>query len=167
MISHEPGSDCEAPSKTQRKNSAAALQTLGTELVALGREQLSRLALPETLYDAVRDAQRITSHEGRRRQLQYIGKLMRGIDPAPIQTQLDALKAVPAAEVARMHRIERWRDRLIDDADAIGAFAAEFPQADLQQLRTLVRNTRHEREAGKPPKSYRAMFQWLRDIIQT
>jgi ribosome-associated protein len=101
----------------------------------------------------------------RRRQLQYIGKLMRRVDPAPIEAQLAALKAVPAAEVAHLHRIERWRDRLIDEPDAIGAFAAEFPHADLQQLRTLVRNARREREQGKPPKNYRALFQALREIL--
>lgn len=167
MIPQESGNDDDAPSKTQRKNDATALQALGATLVALGRDQLSRLNLPEALHDAVCDAQRITSHEGRRRQLQYIGKLMRRVDPAPIQTQLDALRAVPAAQVARLHRIEHWRDRLLDDADAIGVFAAEFPHADLQQLRTLIRNTRHEREAGKPPKNYRALFQRLRDIIHT
>jgi ribosome-associated protein len=157
--------DDEGPSKTQRKTEAHALQTLGAALVALNRDKLSQIELPESLRDAVLAAQRITAHEGRRRQLQFIGKLMRNVDPAPIQARLDAWKSVSAEQIAHMHRIEHWRDRLLAEPGAIGELATEFPQADLQQLRTLIRNTRRERELNKPPKSYRAMFQWLRDII--
>src|SRR5262245_19552784 len=155
----------EAPSKTQRKTEAHARQTLGAALVALNRGQLAQIELPESLRDAVLAAQRITAHEGRRRQLQFIGKLMRDVDPAPIRARLDAWKSASAEHIAHMHRIERWRDRLLAEPDAISELAGEFPQADLQQLRTLIRNTRRERAQNKPPKSYRAMFQLLRDII--
>ncbi len=154
-----------APSKTQRKNEAHARQELGAALVALNRDQLSQVELPEALRDAVLAAQRITAHEGRRRQLQFIGKLMRNVDPAPIQARLDAWKSVSAEQIAQMHRIERWRDRLLAEPGALGELAASYPRADLQQLRTLIRNTQRERELNKPPKSYRAMFQLLRDII--
>ena len=162
---HEDDPVDEGPSKTQRKNEAHARQELGAELVALSRDRLRQVDLPESLLDAVLAAQRITAHEGRRRQLQFIGKLMRNVDPAPIQARLDAWKSVSAEQVAHMHRIERWRDRLLAEPAALGELATEFPQADLQQLRTLIRNTQREREQNKPPKHYRAMFQLLRDII--
>jgi ribosome-associated protein len=156
----------DGPSKTQRKNDAHALQTLGAALVALPRDRLSQIELPEPLYDAIVAAQKITAHEGRRRQLQFIGKLMRNVDPVPIQAQLDAWNSVSAEQIAYMHRIERWRNRLLEEPAALGELAGEFPQADLQQLRTLMRNTLREREQHKPPKSYRAIFQLLHDIIK-
>lgn len=157
----------EGPSKSRRKADAHALQALGAELVGLNRNQLAQVELPEALRDAVEAAQRIHAHEGRRRQLQYIGKLMRNIDAAPIRARIDGWKSVSAEATARQHRIERWRDRLIEDPAALHALAHAHPQADLQQLRTLIRNTRREREQSKPPKSYRALFQLLRDIIQS
>ncbi len=157
--------DGEAPSKTRRKHEAHARQALGAALVALSRDQLSQIDLPESLRDAILAAQRITAHEGRRRQLQYIGKLMRNVDPAPIQARIDTWKSASAGHIAHLHRIEDWRDRLLADPAAIKALTAEFPHADLQQLRTLMRNTLREREQHKPPKSYRAMFQLLRDIM--
>ncbi len=155
----------DGPSKTQRKNEAHALQALGIALVALNRERLAQVDLPESLRDAVLAAQKITAHEGRRRQMQFIGKLMRHIDPAPIQARLDEWNSVSAEQIARMHQIERWRDRLLAEPAALGELATSFPQADLQPLRTLIRNTLRERAQNKPPKNYRAMFQLLRDII--
>jgi ribosome-associated protein len=155
----------DGPSKSRRKADAHALQTLGAELVALNKNQLSQVDMPESLREAVEAAQRIHAHEGRRRQLQYIGKLMRNVDPEPIRVKIEGWKTVSVEETARLHLMERWRDRLIDDPQALQAFAGEYPQADLQQLRTLIRNTQREREQKKPPKSYRALFQLLRDII--
>ena len=157
----------DGPSKTQRKNDAHARQTLGAALVELNRARLSLVDLPESLRDAVLAAQKITAHEGRRRQLQFIGKLMRHIDPAPIQAQLDAWNSVSTEQIAHLHRIERWRDRLLSEPAAFDEFASQFPHTDFQQLRTLIRNTLREREQSKPPKHYRAMFQMLRDIIAT
>src|SRR5687767_11447474 len=116
----------EGPSKSRRKADAHALQSLGAELVALNRQQLAQVALPELLRDAVEAAQRITAHEGRRRQLQYIGKLMRNVDPAPIRAKIDGYKSVSAEDTARLHLIERWRDRLVEDAAALKALANEF-----------------------------------------
>ena len=161
----EPSYDYEGPSKSRRKADAHALQTLGAELVALNRSQLAQVELPEGLRDAVEAAQRIHAHEGRRRQLQFIGKLMRFVDPAPIRLKIDGWKTVSVEETVRLHLIERWRDRLIEDAAAIEALMADYPQADLQQLRTLIRNVHRERAQNKPPKNYRALFQLLRDII--
>ena len=155
----------DAPSKSRRKADAHALQALGAELVALNRNQLAQVDLPETLRDAVEAAQHIRAHEGRRRQLQYIGRLMRNVDAAPIRAKIEGWKSVSVEETARLHLIERWRDRLLEDPAALQTLAAEFPQADLQPLRTLIRNTQREREHHKPPKSYRALFQLLRDII--
>lgn len=162
---HDESATAEPPSKTQRKQQAHALQQLGAALVSLNRDRLAQVGLPDVLHDAVLAAQRIHAHEGRRRQLQYIGKLMRNVDAAPIQAKLDAWNTAPAAEIARMHRIEQWRDRLLADPAALNELAGEFPQADMQQLRTLLRNTLREREQHKPPKSYRAMFRLLRDIM--
>ncbi len=159
------GSDEQSPSKSRRKADAHALQALGAQLVTLNRNQLAQIGMPEPLLDAVQAAQRIHAREGRRRQLQYIGRLMRNVDAAPIRAKIESWKSVSVEETARLHAIERWRDRLVDDPAAVQALAEAHPQADLQQLRVLIRNTRREREHGKPPKSYRALFQLLRDII--
>lgn len=158
----QPG---DIPSKTRRKADAHAAQALGAKLVALNPQQLSQLEMPDTLRDAVMAAQRIHAHEARRRQLQYIGKLMRGVDAAPIRARLDGWNAVSVEETARLHLIERWRERLLDDPAGLQVLADAYPHADRQQLHTLIRNTLRERELGKPPKSYRALFQALRDII--
>lgn len=155
----------EAPSKSRRKADALALQALGAQLVALNGEQLAQVPLPESLRDAVQAAQRIHAHEGRRRQLQYIGKLMRNVDAAPIRAKIEGWQSASVEQTARLHLIERWRERLLAEPAALQAFAAEFPAADLQQLRTLIRNTQRERGQHRPPRHYRALFQWLRDII--
>ena len=102
--------------------------------------------------------------EARRRQMQYIGKLMRKIDPAPIQAQLDIFNGNSAAEIAKMHRLERMREQLLEDEKTIGTIAETWPEADLQYLRTLRRNALKEREAAKPAKSFREIFRVLRDL---
>lgn len=160
-------SGAERPSKTQRKREMTALQTLGARLVALNADQLGRLDLPERLREAVRDAQRITAHEGRRRQLQFIGKLMRQVDPAPIERALDELggKVVQLrrAQVALMHRCERWRDRLLDDDAALTELLAEQPGTDIQVLRAMIRAARRERAANAAPRHARELYRWLHD----
>ena len=153
------------PSKTRRKTEARELQALGEALVTLNPDQLSRVDMPENLRDAVNEARRMRTHEARRRQMQYIGKLMRNIDPAPIAARLDEWRASSSEATATLHRIEAWRDRLAGDPAAFGEFATAYPKADLQQLRTLVRNVHREREQQKPPKNYRALFQALKAII--
>ena len=104
----EPAHLYDGPSKSRRKADAHALQTLGAELVALNRNQLAQVELPELLREAVEAAQRIKAHEGHRRQLQYIGKLMRNVDAAPIRTKIDGWKTVSVEETVRLHLIERW-----------------------------------------------------------
>lgn len=152
-------------SKTRRKKADAALQDIGVALVELSADQLAQVELPESLRDAVLAARRIKAFGARRRQLQYIGKLMRNVDPAPIRAQLDAWTASTHEKTARLQRIEALRERLLDDESALTAFVNDHPQADAQQLRMLIRNTHREREQGRPPRSYRAIYQMLRDII--
>jgi len=154
------------PSKTQRKKDMHALQDLGAELVELNERELASVDLPESLRDAVMAAQRITKFGARKRQLQYIGKLMRNIDPEPIRERIDAFKAVSNAQTARLHLIERWRSRLLDDENAITELIAAHPHADAQRLRVLLRNAERERAAGEPPKSFRALFQLLNETIR-
>jgi len=157
--------DEEKPSKTQRKREMHELQALGVRLVELNSEQLDAVALPEDLRDAVERAQRITKHEARRRQLQYIGRLMRSVDPGPIRERLKVWDGVSTEETARVHRIERWREKLLEDDGTIGALVRAHPGIDTQRLRSLVRNARDERKAGRPPRAYRELFRALRDII--
>jgi len=141
------------------------LQALGERLVELNAEQLASIALPENLREAVDAARRITRHEARRRQLQYIGRLMRSVDPEPIRERLKVWHGLSAEHTARLHRIERWRERLLDEEPALEEFARTYVGADIQRLRTLVRNARDERGAGRPPRSYRELFRLLRDIV--
>ena len=154
----------EPPSKSQRKRDMHALQDLGEQLVALSLDQLKKVPMPESLADAVRDAKRITKHEARRRQMQYVGKLMRNVDPEPIQAQLDVFNGVSKAEVARQHRLERLRVDLLEDEKTLQTIVDTWPEADFQQLRTLRRNALKEREQNKPPRAFREIFRVLRDI---
>lgn len=154
----------EKPSKSAVKRAMSDLQALGEALVALSVDQIKKIDMPDDLREAVRAAQRITQHEAHRRQLQYIGKLMRGVDPAPIQAALDEINGVSAAAVARMHALERLRTRFLEDEKVIGEIAAAHPQADLQQLRQLRRNALKERELGKPPRAFRELFRVLKEI---
>jgi ribosome-associated protein len=155
----------EKPSKTERKRAMHELQALGERLVGLNPEQLAAIALPEDLHHAVEQARRITKHEARRRQMQYIGRLMRDVDPEPIREKLRAWDGISTEETARVHRIERWREELIEDDGAIGALLHAHPGIDTQRLRALVRNAREERNAGRPPRAFRELFRMLRDII--
>jgi ribosome-associated protein len=152
------------PSKSQLKRDMEALQGLGEELVGLGRDQLAKIDLPDDLRDAVRDAQRFTQHGAQRRQLQYIGRLMRNVDPAPIRAALDEIKGVSAVATARMHALERMRTRLLEDETVLGEIARKQPGADLQHLRQLRRNALKEQEQGKPPRAYRELYRVLRNL---
>jgi ribosome-associated protein len=153
-------------SKTKRKQAMNELQDMGGELVKLGNSRLAELKLPEELLTAVLEAKRITSNGATRRQIQYIGRLMRDVDVAPIKAKLDAWSGNSKAEAARFHRLERWRERLLTDESALPEFIAEYPAADVQQIRTLIRNARKEAEASKPPKSSRALFKLLKEISE-
>lgn len=151
-------------SKTRRKKEMHALQSLGASLVGLSAAHLERMELPEALAAAVRDARAMSSREARRRQVQYIGRLMRGLDAAPIRAQLAALLGGSAEERARHQRLEHWRARLLEDDGALTEYADAHPGGDLQQLRALIRSARREQAAGKPPRAYREMFRVLREV---
>lgn len=157
----------ERPSKTQRKQAMHELQALGARLVGLNDERLAAVDLPEQLREAVLEARRIRSREGRRRQLQYIGKLMREIDPAPIRARFEAWDGQSIVATAAHHRAERWRERLLDDEGALTDFARECPGADLQRLRACVREARKDRLAGKPSRHYRELFRLVKAALET
>lgn len=159
-----PVDTLEKPSKSAIKRAMTELQALGEQLVALSAEQLKKIELPEDLRDAVRDAQRFTQHEARRRQLQYIGRLMRNLDAEPIRAALDDIRGVSAAANARQHALERLRARFLADEKVIGEIAATHPDADLQKLRQLRRNALKEQELGKPPRAFRELFRVLREL---
>ncbi|MBS0323849.1 MAG: DUF615 domain-containing protein [Proteobacteria bacterium] len=139
-----------------------ALQDLGAQLVTLSADRLKKIILPDRLRDAVNDARRFTSHGARRRQLQYIGKLMRDIDPAPIQAALDEINGTSAVATARFHALERLRQRVLEDAGTIGELRDRHPGLDVQHLLQLRRNALKEQEQGKPPRAFRELFQILR-----
>jgi ribosome-associated protein len=159
-----PPSLYDRPSKSAKKREMLDLQSIGAELVALSTDQLKKVDLPDDLREAVRDCQRFTQHGAHRRQLQYIGKLMRHIDPAPIQAALDEINGLSAAANARMHALERLRTRFLEDEKVIGEIAAAHPGADLQYLRQLRRNALREKEQGKPPRAFRELYRSLRAL---
>jgi ribosome-associated protein len=152
--------------KGERKREAEALKKLGDALVALSDEWLREIPLSPKLDEAVRLAQRITAHGGRRRQLQLIGKLLRHEDPEPIREALGRLESSSAAAIAQHHAAERWRDRLLAEADAVTEFLNDYPGADAQRLRQLVRTAQTEQAAGKPPRAYRELFRFVRDASE-
>ncbi len=157
----------EAPiSKTQRKKAVHLLQALGEELIELNDDQLTAIELPEALREAVMAARRITKFEARRRQLQYIGKLMRRVEVEPIRAALDAMLARSRRQIAAHKRIEAWRERLLAGPGALDELLAEYPGADAQRLRTLVSGALRERDAGSPPRSYREIYHALRALIE-
>jgi ribosome-associated protein len=157
----------ELVSKTRRKREMLELQSLGTALVALPESQLAKMNLDASLLQAVLEAQRIKSHEAKRRQMQYIGRLMRDLDPEPIRAHLSAVEGTSAQAAAAHRRLETWRERLLADDQALTAFAGEHPGADLQEIRALIRNARKEQKEGKPPRAYRELFRILKNIEST
>lgn len=163
-MQNNPENDIEqdaAPSKTQRKKDMHALQEIGEQLVELDQNRLNEFDLPEILMDAINLARTMQKHGARRRQMQYIGKLMRNTDVLPIQEKLDSWHQASLQQTARLHQLERWRERLLTDEHALTEFAQKYPAADLQYLRLLIRNTQREKAADKPPKSFRLLFQAL------
>jgi ribosome-associated protein len=156
--------DQEIVSKTRKKREMHELQTLGVALTRLPDSQLETIKIPEKLREALLEAKRIKSHEGKRRQMQYIGRLMRDVDPAPIRSRLAEVEGHSAQATARHRRLETWRERLLADDAALTEFAAAYPVAALQALRTSIRNARKEQKEGKPPRAYREIFRILKDI---
>ena len=154
--------EAEFVSRTKKKERVEELQKLGVALVALAPAQLGALALPPELLAAVLEAQRIGSHEARRRQLQYVGKIMRRVDPEPVRAALAAVTGRSATARAQQRRLESWRERLLGDDGALTEYASGHPGADLQALRAAIRNARKEIAEAKPPRAQRELFRLLR-----
>ncbi|MES2150797.1 MAG: ribosome biogenesis factor YjgA [Pseudomonadota bacterium] len=157
----------ERPSKSELKRQMTVLQKLGEELVAEARDRVKRVPMPEDVRDAILECQTITNHEGRRRQMQFVGKKMRTLDEeevAVIQRTIDSWKGMSKADTAALHALERRREKLLADDKALTVLTGEHPELDVQHLRTLIRNARKEQAENKPPKAYREIFQILKDI---
>ena|SRR5438105_6597386 len=142
-----------------------ALQDLGEVLLELPPARLAELDLPERLVDALDAARRITRHEARRRQLQFIGRLMRDVDPAPIRARLAQWADAPNAEKARLHAVERWRERLLAEPEALDRLCADRPATDRDRLAALIERTRAERAHGQPPRAYRELYRALNRVF--
>ena len=157
----------ERPSKSQLKREMTALQKLGSELVEEARDRVKRIPMPEDVRDAILECQQIKDHEGRRRQLQYVGKKMRSLNEeevAVIQATIDSWKGASKSETAALHALERQRDKLLADDEALTLLLSRHPQVDGQHLRTLIRNARKEVSENKPPKPYREIYQLLKSL---
>jgi ribosome-associated protein len=158
----EPDSD-EWISKSERKRRAHRLQALGRELAALKADEMAELGLPDALRTALLDYQRFPSHEAKRRQLQFIGRVMRDVEIEPLQAALDNLHGQSAEARYEQHLLERWRDRLLAEPDALTEFLAEYPGANSQQLRHHIRQVEAARTGQQQRTAYRALFRFLRD----
>jgi ribosome-associated protein len=155
------------PSKSQLKRDMTALQKLGEELVAQSRDRVKRVPMPEDVREVILECQKIKDHEGRRRQMQFVGKKMRTLEEdeiTAIQKVLDSWKGASKSETAAMHALERRREKLLADDNALTALKERHPEVDVQQLRTLIRNARKEQAENKPPKAYREIFQILKQL---
>ena len=156
-------------SRSQQRREALEVLALGQQLVALTDAQLAKLPVPESLLPHIRDTRRITSHIAHKRQLAFLAKQMRREDDETLEAIRDALDEKGEAarrEIAAMHRVEAWRDRLLAEGDAALAELVDlYPDADRQGLRQLVRNALEERKRNKPPRAYRELFRQLRGMM--
>lgn len=162
----ESSDEEECVSKSQLKRDAHSLTELGKKLVQLNKASLAKIPLPDNLLDAVSSAQNIRQHGALKRQLQYIGKLMRKIDPEPIRIAYEAATNHYRADTQQLHQIESWRDRLLTEGDsALGELIEQHPEADRQHLRQLMRSAKRERERNKSPRAARELFQYLKELV--
>ena len=163
--SNEPQEE-EVISKSQRKRNADAAQKLGKDILALSHDDQKSMDLPESLSDALDEARRIKKNSALKRQLQYIGKLMRTIDVEPIQEQYLKLTNHYDKDIKILHNLENWRDRLLEEGDkALEDLLKEAPNADRQHLRQLIRQSVKETKLKKPPKSSREIFKYLKTLF--
>lgn len=157
------------PSRSQQRREALEVLELGERLASLSDAQLARLPIPDTLLPHIVETRRITSHIARKRQLAYLAKQMRREDEEILHAIRDALDAqgeTARREVAAIHRVEQWRERLLDGGDeALAQLLDQHPRADRQHLRQLVRNALQERRLNKPPHAYRELFRELRALL--
>jgi ribosome-associated protein len=168
----EPTARAERPSKTRRKQQSHDLQSLGEALAAMGDDRLTRLvadgAMSESLLDALREYKRTRSFEGQRRQMQYVGKLMRQLDAEPLREAVAEQRLPGARATLRLHQAERWRDELIADDAALTRWIAEFPDSDAQVLRSLVRAARKDgvRPLGeRQGRHHRDVFRFVQQAL--
>jgi ribosome-associated protein len=165
ILAEEPG----PPSKTQLKAEADEKQALGEALLTLRTDLIKRLDLPEKLLDAIKDCKKITNFEGRRRQMQFIGKLMRPLDPEPIREAINEQANGSAQLTLSLHLAEQWRDKLIAEDGALSDWLTAYPDTDSQQLRALIRQARKDivpekpGEAPRHGKSFREIFQLVKE----
>jgi ribosome-associated protein len=156
-------------SKTQAKKASHDLQDLGEAVVALPADRLKDLALDEGLMYAIEQFKKTKTHEGRRRQMQYIGKLMRRTDPEPMQEAVAAMNLGQAKDALTLHQAERWRAELLADDASLTTWMQDHPQTDLQQLRSLVRSARKDAAAvpeKRSGKAVRDLFKFIRAALQ-
>jgi ribosome-associated protein len=163
--SYEADEPPEHVSKSERKRQAHRLQALGRRLTELTPAQLAELVLPDTLRTAVTDYQRFPSHGARRRQLQFIGRLMRDLDVAPIQQALDDLQGQSARARYEFHQLERWRERLLAEPEALTEFLDQHPETDAQQLRHRIDQVHKAKTEDQEKTAFRALFRFLRDTL--
>ena len=159
-----------SPSRSAQRRAALDVLELGEHLVAITATQLGKLPIPEELLPHIRDTQRITSHGARKRQLAFLAKQMRKLDEDALEAIRDAMREdgeTARRETAALHRAEALREALLgDDGDAaLTDVLAQYPHADRQKLRQLVRNSREERAKNKPPRAFRELFRELRDVL--
>lgn len=158
------------PSRSQQRRDALEVLALGEKLVALSEGQLARLPIPESLLPHIRECRRITAQIAHKRQLQFLAKQMRREDAEVLDAIRDALDEKGEAarrEAAAMHRVEAWRERLLDDGDAaLARLLEEYPHADRQLLRQLMRNALDERRRNKPPRAFRELYRELRQLLE-
>lgn len=165
--SNEFEQEYERPSKSEMKRQSDALQDLGRELVEAPRDRVKRVPMPDDVRDAILECQNIKNHEGRRRQMQFVGKKMRTLtdeEVAVIRRTIEGWKGASKADTAALHALERRREKLLADDNALTALLGDYPELDAQHLRTLIRNARKEQAENKPPKAYREIFQILKDL---
>jgi ribosome-associated protein len=157
------------PSKTRLKQQSHELQTLGVAIAALSDNALAAIDMPEALRDAVEEYRRTRSHEGRRRQMQYVGKLMRSADEEALREAVAAATLGSAQNALALHVAERWRAEMIAGDDALTRWLAEHPDTDSQQLRSLVRAARRDAlglaAEARQPRSFRELFQFIKPML--
>lgn len=157
------------PSRTRQRQAALDVLALSQQLTALSQGQLDKLPIPDSLRPHIADTQRIASPIARKRQMAFLAKQMRRENDATLDAIRDALEAGGEAsrrETATLHRAEAWRERLLADGDAaLAELLTEYPAADRQRLRQLLRNAGEERAKNKPPHSYRELFRELRELL--
>ena len=157
------------PNKSQIKRDISVISDLCEEITQLSPSQIERLGLPENILGAILEATKMPVKGARKRQLKFITGAMRKLDVAPIQEQLDKIKAKSAHAARELHQLERWRERLLadDDKQALTEFLAQHPQVDAQHMRQLIRNAKKEIASAKPPKSSRLLFRYLRELLES